>query len=58
MPVFVASLTAFIKGSNFGLNATVKAQSIILPNKPYSGPCKLSYFILITADFSPVLCPT
>ena len=33
MPVFVASLTAFIKGSNFGLNATVKAQSIILPKK-------------------------
>ena len=31
LPVYVASLTAANSGSNLGLKATVKAQSMILP---------------------------
>lgn len=33
MPVFVASLTASSSPSNFGLKVTVKAQSIIRPER-------------------------
>lgn len=33
MPVFVASFTAARRGSNFGSNATVQAQSMIRPER-------------------------
>ena len=42
VPVYVASLTAVSRGSNFGLKATVNAQSIILPFT-----CMIWEFIII-----------
>lgn len=50
MPVFVASRTASISLSYFGLNAHVQAQSIILPAKK----ALVKYIYVICSTVEPV----